>query len=108
MSKWISVEERLPEADVDIYVYIATEENVSYGYRSPWVSGVWWVFDGETLSVRTGVTHWQPWRKPEPPPSLFVGCSDSDGGETTVTTNAPKQSDSTQRVVEFDTAAMDG
>ena len=63
MSKWISVEDRLPESKTSALV--ANDESgiirLWYRWRGRWMSG------GDKLPeyVTEGVTHWQP--LPDPP-----------------------------------------
>ena len=110
---WISVEERLPddsEFEVDCWVYLSHDTSGPHVSRC-WFRGDIWHFACAIYHMKEGIiTHWMPYYTPEPPPFLFVGCSDSEGGETTVTTNEAARSDSAQPhlVVEYDTAAMDG
>lgn len=87
MSKWISVDERLPTNLDDVWVVI--NGDVEIGCYAVWASGwVRWDEFGNCYVIR-GVTHWQPAHKPTPPAD---------------------ESDSTrpELVVEYDTATMDG
>ena len=74
MYKWVSVEERLPDAQKDVWVY--GKDGVTIGYwiylTNKKMGGLYWsdVYgdnDGMRNDTIYDVTHWMPMDKPEPP-----------------------------------------
>ena len=59
MSKWISVEDRLPEDMVEVLAYAGGDMAVAFLRRGQWESEDGW------LLVDNVLTHWMP--LPEPP-----------------------------------------
>jgi len=61
-SRWISVEERLPERNEPVLV--VDESGVNVGSYSPMLDD-WWSLQGDRMAPGPQVTHWMP--LPEPP-----------------------------------------
>jgi len=69
MSKWISVEDRLPDTDINVIFICKRHNEICVGERDKYLENMWLDYlqidsDGDPMDEYE-VTHWMP--LPEPP-----------------------------------------
>lgn len=55
--KWVSVEERLPQDNVEVLVYSSLGDDIQFGV---WEEGVFRSIHDHLIGLNLGITHWMP------------------------------------------------